>query len=100
MKTTTAIKNIEKAAEQFNARQFRNVKITKAYRLIIDALENNKTMIRPAHYSGRGRFATALDYTSDVRRILDAAKIKYNAGNDAPRGGKEGNYIILTHING
>lgn len=100
MKTTTAIKNIEKAVEQLNARQFRNVKSTKAYRLIMEALENNKTMIRPARYSGRGRFATALDYTSDVRRILDAAKIKYNAGNDAPRGGKDGNYIILTHING
>lgn len=100
MKTTTAIKNIEKAVEQLNARQFRNVKNTKAYRLIIDALGNNKTTIRPAHYSGRGHFVTALDYTSDVRRILDAAKIKYNAGNDAPRGGKEGNYIILTHING
>lgn len=100
MKTTTAIKNLEKAQEQLNKKMFRNVKGTKAWQLIMSAIEKGNNTIRPAHYSGHGRFCTALDYTLDVCRILDTAKIKYQKGNDAPRGGKEGNYVILTHIKG
>lgn len=52
--------------------------------------------VRTCHSSGRGRFTTCLDYTADFRRLLDAAGIRYEHGNDAPRGGKCGQYIIIN----
>lgn len=89
MKTTTAIKKIETLGLN---------KGTKAYRLVMDALTTGNKTIRPCHISGRGRFATNMDYTSQVLDILRRANIKYSVGNDSPRGGLPGNYIILTHI--
>lgn len=89
MKTTTAIKKIE--ALGLN-------KGTKAYRLVMDALTMGNKTIRPCHTSGRGRFTSNLDYTSQVLDILRRANIKHSVGNDSPRGGLTGNYIILTHI--
>lgn len=56
-------------------------------------------IVRPTWYSGYGRFAKTFDYSLDIRAALTACKIKYVEGNDAPRGGKSGNYIkILTKI--
>lgn len=97
MKKETAFERLNKVAE--NTTKFRNIKGTKAWHLIQTALFTKNATIRPCTVSGKGRFATNMDYTSDVCVILDEAKIRYNKGNDAPRGGKEGNYIILTHIN-
>lgn len=58
-----------------------------------------KDFIRPTWYSGYGRFAKTFEYSLDIRAALTACKIKYVEGNDAPRGGKSGNYIkILTKI--
>ena len=56
-------------------------------------------VVRPCKTSGSGRFTTNLDYTADVCRLLDSLRIKYEVGNDAPRGGLTGNYIkIKTKI--
>ena len=108
MKTTTAIKNLEKVAEKmmvkgvdYKGRKYtlNNVKMKKEWSLIMDVLTSGKSMIRPCSVSGVGRFATNMDYTSEVCKLLDAAKIKYVKGNDAPRGGLTGNYVLLTHIN-
>lgn len=99
MKTETAIKNLEKAVEKLNARRFRNVKATKAWELIHSAIKTGNHTIRPTEWKGRGRHISLADHYYDCIVILEAAKIRYNACNDAPRGGKEGNYIILTHIN-
>lgn len=96
MKQTTAICNLQQVADE--NKKFCNARKSKAWKLIIAALENKQNTIRPAAYSGRGRFTTVLDYTATVRALLDAAKIKYQSGNDSQRGGVTGNYIILTHI--
>jgi hypothetical protein len=56
-------------------------------------------LIRPCYVSGSGRFASNQDHTLEVKYILDMLKIKYEFGNDAPRGGLTGNYIkILTKL--
>ena len=56
-------------------------------------------IIRPCHTSGRGRFTTNLDYTNSVLFLLKELGIKYEVGNDAPRGSATGNFIkIITKI--
>lgn len=50
--------------------------------------------------SGEGRYAKNLDYTDAVFEVLKRIGFKENIdfvfGNDAPRGGKPGNYVMLT----
>ena len=108
MKTATAIKYLEKVAEKmvikgvdYKGRKYtlNNIKTKKEWSLVMDALSSGTNMIRPCSISGKGRFATNMDYTLAVCKLLDSAKIKYKKGNDAPRGGLTGNYIVLTHIN-
>ena len=56
-------------------------------------------LIRPVWTSGRGRFCKNMDYTRDICAVLDALRVKYETGNDAPRGGLTGCYIkIVTKI--
>lgn len=56
-------------------------------------------VIRPIWTSGRGRFCSNCDHTRDICAVLDALCVKYETGNDAPRGGLTGNFIkIVTKI--
>lgn len=56
-------------------------------------------VIRPVIVQGSGRFTKNADYTADICRALDACGIKYETGNDAPRGGACGTFIkLLTKI--
>lgn len=56
-------------------------------------------IIRPVHTSGSGRFTSNLDYTQDCIKILTFLKLKFETGNDSPRGGLTGNFIkIVTTI--
>lgn len=78
----------------------------KAYQILNDiANQTNKSymivggIIRPCHTSGSGRFTSNLDYTKEVETLLSKMSIKFESGNDSPRGGKTGNWIkILTKI--
>jgi hypothetical protein len=59
----------------------------------------NGNLIRPVHTTGSGRFTNNLDYTRDCCNILSFLKIKFEIGNDSPRGGLTGNFIkIITTI--
>lgn len=109
MKTETAIKYLEKVAEKmiikgvdYKGRKYtsNNIRLKKEWSLIMNALLSGKNTIRPCSTSGRGRFCKNMDYTAEVAMLLREANIKFVQGNDAPRGGKEGNYVILTHIKG
>jgi hypothetical protein len=60
--------------------------------------ENKSNIIRPVHTSGSGRFTTNLDYTFDCKNILTFLKLKFETGNDSPRGGLTGNYIKIITI--
>ena len=87
MKKETIKKRLEKA----------NVnKGTASYRLLTEWLNTEgDNIIRPCWTSGRGRFTTNLDYTQQLANLLTTLKVRYAAGNDAPRGGKSGNYIKI-----
>lgn len=55
--------------------------------------------VRPVWTSGSGRYCKNCDHTRDVCAVLDALRVKYVTGNDAPRGGLTGNYIkIISKI--
>ncbi len=88
------------------AKRYTGSKSTVAYKVLTDLVENtNKTymissgLIRPVYVSGAKRFASNQDHTLAITRLLDLLGVKYESGNDAPRGGLTGNYIkILTKI--
>lgn len=74
-------------------------KSCSAYSLMKEwlAADGNK-VIRPCWTSGRGRFTQNRDYTDQLCSLLDSMKVRYQRGNDAPRGGKTGNYVKLLNI--
>lgn len=100
------------------AKKYTGSKSTKAYQIVKDLLEKtNKTyalpygyekkeevntkglIIHPCYSSGSGRFTTNQDHETAVLSILRTIGVKYDFGNDAPRGGLTGKYIkILTKI--
>lgn len=100
------------------AKNYTASKATKAYHMVTDLInKTNKTyalpygwekveeaktkglLIRPCYTSGSGRFASNQDHTLAITKLLDLLGVKYETGNDAPRGGLTGNYIkILTKI--
>jgi hypothetical protein len=56
--------------------------------------------VRTCWTSGSGRFTKNMDYTEDTLNVLHHAGLKQNVdftlNNDSPRGGKTGNYLVLT----
>jgi hypothetical protein len=71
-------------------------KSCKAYSLIKSAIENGNPKIWPVQSSGRGRFTKNLDYTNDVKKALNKMGVAFTEGNDAPRGGKTGTFIMIS----
>ena len=98
MKTITLQKRLEN--------RYNGSKNSKAYQIVKDLINGTKTtymvygnVIRPCATSGRGRFTSNLDYTKDTENLLNLLGIKFESGNDSPRGGLTGNYFkILTKI--
>jgi len=71
-------------------------KCSASYKLLVNWLNaEGNNVIRPCWTSGRGRFTTNLDYTQQLANLLTSLKVRYTVGNDAPRGGKSGNYIKI-----
>jgi len=97
MKRSTLEKRLEK---------YTGAKNSVAYKMAKELITGEKNtykvygnLIRPVHTSGSGRFTQNLDYTEKCLEILTFLKLKFEVGNDAPRGGLTGNYIkILTKI--
>lgn len=52
--------------------------------------------VRTGYYKGRGRHTRAVDDTYDVVCLLQYLHIAHAQGNDAPRGGVTGNFVIIT----
>lgn len=97
MKTVTIQKRVSKVSKDLRgiarevAEQLAGIKPRKWY--------FNGAIIRPCWTSGHGRFTTNLDHEGTICAVLDLLKIKYQTGNDAPRGGATGKFIkILTKI--
>jgi hypothetical protein len=84
------------------SKRYKGSKTSKAYQVIVDLVEGTNTtymvwgnIIRPCHVSGSGRYTKNMDYTEDVTALLDLLGVKYQSGNDAPKGGKPGNFILI-----
>lgn len=65
---------------------------TVALQMVQDWIRTGKP-IRPCRLTGRGKRTANDDHSSRVLRILDALRVKYTTGNDAPRGGLTGQWI-------
>jgi len=87
MKTTTISNRLNK--------RFNGSKSSFAYKATQSVIEGER-LIRPCHTSGSGRFTSNLDYTEDVCSILNLLGVKFEQGNDSPRGGKTGNFVKIT----
>jgi hypothetical protein len=98
MKAQTLQQRLEK--------RYTGSKTAKSYQIIKDLITGQNytysvkgNIIRPCRTSGMGRFTTNLDYTNDVEALLKLLGIRYETGNDSPKGGKPGNFIkVLTKI--
>ena len=87
MKKETIKRRLEKAKVN---------KTSSAYKLLIEWVNaSDNYIIRPCWTSGRGRFCTNLDYTEQLKGLLTSLNVRYVSGNDAPRGGKCGNFIKI-----
>ena len=87
MRKETIKKRLEKAKVNKNS---------SAFRLLSEWLNaSDNVIIRPCWSSGRGRFCTNLDYTEQLKGLLTSLNVRYVSGNDAPRGGKCGNFIKI-----
>ena len=94
MKKTTAQARLEKLADAKIVS-----KSSVAYKMVCEWLEDcdSAILIRPCYVTGHGRFSKNADYTASVCKMCDAIRLRYEAGNDAPRGGACGNWIkIIT----
>lgn len=65
------------------------------FREIVQATEKGRKSFRvhPKMWTGTRRHLTLVDNTHRYKDILEALGLAYVAGNDAPRGGAEGDYI-------
>lgn len=69
-------------------------KNSNAYNALERILHNGES--NTAHTTGHGRYTTLYVYTCEVKEYLDKFNIAYEVGNDAPRGGKHGEFIKVT----
>lgn len=99
MKTTTLNNRLAKI--------YTGSKNAKHYQIVRDVIDGtNKTytmrengIIRPDYTSGSGRFTKNVQNGPAVMALLERIGVKFEAGNDAVRGGITGNYIkIKTKI--
>lgn len=62
--------------------------------ILSNLISDANTIFRPFHWRNYG--ASASDKTQDIHTVLQALRLSYIDGNDAPRGGRDGDYIVLT----
>ena len=89
MKASTLVKRIAKANPN---------KTSVAYKLAVE-VTRGATLLRTCWTSGKGRFTSNQDYTYATEQLLKKLGVKFESGNDAPKGGLTGNFIkIKTKI--
>jgi len=70
--------------------------ITGNARKNVEALLSGAEMVRTCHTSGNGRYTSNIDSHAATVDALSKLKIKFVQGNDAPKGGKCGQWIKLV----
>lgn len=83
----------------FQKRTKTQSKGSKGYQFARELMTTGKP-VNTAHYSGRGRYTTLLDYTNATIDVLRNVGLKQGIDfvleNNAPKGSATGNYISLT----
>lgn len=69
-------------------------KSANAYKMVKNAIETGK-IIRPNYHQGTGRFGSTNENKMQVESLLRKMGIDFTSGNDAPKGGKTGEWIML-----
>jgi hypothetical protein len=64
-------------------------------RKVISSVVNGDGTIRPVTCSGKYNHSRYIDHTTDIENACLELKWKYSTDNDAPRGGKLGDIIIV-----
>lgn len=70
--------------------------IKAKYESVIFLILNPKSKIHPVSSRYSGGYVNVSDRTDDLIEGLKLLGIDYEQGNDAPRGGRDGNFIQLT----
>lgn len=69
-------------------------KSSNSYKMVKNALETGN-VIRPNYHQGSGRFGSTNENKIGVEALLRKMNISFESGNDAPRGGKTGEWIKI-----
>ena len=72
-------------------------KNSTAYKLAME-LATQSDKVSTCHATGSGRWTSNADSTDTLSKALTKAGISHVVGNDAPRGGKAGQFIALTDL--
>ena len=56
-----------------------------------------RNKVYPVSYSGSGNFVSKKDFSETIIQLLNAQSYKFEKGNDAPRGGENGNYFKVSN---
>lgn len=60
-----------------------------------DGDTEQRVYLQPVHVSGGKGFVNLIDNLKEIREILKSIRCPYTEGNDAPRGGRTGDYITF-----
>lgn len=73
-------------------------KTSKAYEYVMTIINDGVKMLHPNYTSGSGRYISIQEHASATKDLLKKLGIEFETGNDAPRGGKCGEYIKITTV--
>src|SRR5699024_2526306 len=93
-------KDLERGGNKMKAikKEFiqKNGKLNYEVRNALNVSYFNENKIYPVHTSGSGRFTSNIDLSYRIENFLEAHSYKFKKGNDAPRGGKTGDFIKVS----
>lgn len=70
--------------------------INARFEWILNTIAGGCDKFRPCIWHRSGRRHTMEDNGDKIKTVLDALRLPYIEGNDAARGGREGDYIEIT----
>lgn len=73
-------------------------KTSKAYGYVLSVINDGVKVLHPNYTSGTGRYISIQEHAEATKDLLRKLGIEFEAGNDAPRGGKCGEFIKITTV--
>lgn len=99
--STSFKENAKNVKAFFNTTTGQNLAVNhKGIELIVSLLMSSANYRRRINYTtGKGRFTSAMiSMLDDYTLVLDSLGVAFETGNDAPKGGKHGDFIFVTEI--